>query len=160
MYLTSYIVAAGLCNSRNSMRTMMRSMKRVEKHQAWRVMKWVMKRHHHSSIASAPISIEMKVSSPPRLLPQAEGNFRQQHLEAVDCWRLRWTLRFGRFNRGTNKLPSACSSTCEPLPNVGLPQARYRLGRGGEWKHNQIKKRVLPIKVTLLMRSEIYICLA
>src|SRR5262245_26776396 len=85
-----------------------------------RVMKRVMKRLHHPSIASAPISIEMKVSSPPRLLPQAEGNFRQQHF----LWQLTGgfakALRFARFTRGTNKLPSACCSTCEPLPSVGL----------------------------------------
>jgi len=46
-----------------------------------RVMMRVMKRYHHPDTANAAISTEIKRSSPPRLLPQAEGNFRQQVYE-------------------------------------------------------------------------------
>jgi len=101
-----------------------------------RVMKRVMKRFHHHSIANAPISTEIKRSSPPRLLPQAEGNFRQQHY-----WRLvaaPLTLRFSpvsTWNR-TN-YPQPALALLQALPTVrlsgSLPLRAW--GRTGALRH-------------------------
>ena len=74
-----------------------------------RVMKRVMKPLHHPSHAIAPISIEMKVSSPPRLLPQAEGNFRQQHFL--------WQLTGGSAER-FGSTASLAARTNYPQPAV------------------------------------------
>jgi hypothetical protein len=87
-------------------------MKRVDANKndrAMRVMKRVMKPLHHPSHATAPISIEMKVSSPPRLLPQAEGNFRQQHFL--------WQLTGGSAER-FGSTASLAARTNYPQPAV------------------------------------------
>jgi len=87
-------------------------MKRVDANKndrAMRVMKRVMKPLHPPSTATAPISIEMKVSSPPRLLPQAEGNFRQQHFL--------WQLTGGSAER-FGSTASLAARTNYPQPAV------------------------------------------
>jgi hypothetical protein len=90
-----------------------------------RVMKRVMKRNHHLAIANAPISIEMKVSSPPRLLPQAEGNFRQQHF---------WQLT-GGFAERFGSPASVAEQTNYPQPAVAPANHCLASGHAGSLTH-------------------------
>src|SRR5262249_9689917 len=110
---------------------MMRTMKQVDL-DTKRVMKRVMKPDHHPVIANASISTEMKVSSPPRLLPQAEGNFRQQHFQ--------WQLTGGFANRfgssaslaARTNYPQPAVAPASQLPSVGLRRLAIASGVGGE----------------------------